>query len=581
MTPREELEALRRLAELEARERVPAPKPERAPVEDPGFAQSMLIGTGRTFDRIGKGVQQMYYGATGQDGKQAALKAEADADDAAYKPLQDLRPWATGIGEALPSVALPAGGATTILGNMGRMALAGAAPGALEYGTVGERAKRAAVGAASGAAVPAVVLAAKTGKALVEPLYEGGRKTIAGRTMNRAAGGMAPEVARKMSAASELVPGSAPTAAEVAESGGIAALQRAAAAANPEPFTNRAMDQASARMSALRGIAKDDTAMEAAKAARDAASKPLYGQADSAVVPLDGYFSGLMQRKQFKSAVDRANELAEDAGISGGIFFRGNDGKPVAMLGEGAHFIKKALDEAAERGSTSYTGQAGAKNAGNTQTAFLNWLDKSVPEYRQASEAFAEASRPINQMEIGRELLDRVSPALSDFGALGKESGAQFARAMRNADQTAAKATGFSGARLADVMTPRQMQTLNSIGKDLARKTNAQDLGRGPGSNTFQNLAMQNIAEQSGMPRAVGGLLSLPGVSRATNWLYRDTDEKVQGLLADALLEPKKGAGLMTSAGKRTLANNPKTRKLLEQAAMRSAALGLLSYAPE
>lgn len=557
----------------------PTPKPE---VEDPGFGQTLLIGAGRTMDRVGKGMQQLYHGAMGNDAALADLKTQAADDDAAYKPLQEARPWATGIGESLPSAVLPAGGAATLWGNAGRMALAGALPGALEYGSAGDRAIRGAVGAASGAVVPVLGAGVKTATAFAEPLFNAGRETIAGRTLNRVAGDAAPDVIARLKGARELVPGSLPTAAQVAESGGISALERAASAQNPEAYTRRAMEQASARLNALRGVAGDDATMAAAVSARKAASDALYSQADAGVAPIDGMFKGLQMRPQFQAAINRAQELAKNMGMDD-IFFRDSKGKPVALIGQGAHLIKKALDEAGEYGSTSYSGKAGASAAGKTNEAFQKWLEQSIPEYSAAKAAFAEKSVPINQMEIGQALLSKAQPALADFGALGRESGATYATALRNGDALAAKATGMSGARMENVLSPDQMGAVEGVAKDLARKANAQDLGRGVGSDTFQKLSMQNIASQSGMGPFTRGLLDLPGVSRATAWAYRDTDQKMQDLLADALLDPQKAASLMEKANKKWLADNPKTRRLLEQAVTRSGGLlglaGAKSYA--
>ena len=235
--------------------------------------------------------------------------------------------------------------------------------------------------------------------------------------------------------------------------------------------------------------------------------------------------------------------------------------------------IKKALDEAGEYGSASYTGKTAATNANNTNDLFQNWLKQHIPEYDAGKQAFAAASRPINQMEIGQALLEKARPALADYGALGKETSNAYATALRNGDALAAKATGFPGARMGSVLTPQQMQLVEGVAKDLARKANAQDLARGPGSDTFQKLAMQNIAQQSGMPRTVGGLLDLPGVSRATAWAYRETDEKMQALLSDALLDPQKAAALMERASKKWLQDNPGTRRLLEQTVARSGLL--------
>lgn len=545
-------------------------------VDDPGFGQTLLISAGRTVDRVGKGMQQIYYGATSQDDKLAALKAEADEGSRLYKPLQEARPWATGIGEALPSVVIPAGGSATMLGNAGRMFAAGALPGFLEYGSVGERVQRGLIGGAAGAAVPVLGAVSKTAASVLEPLYSRGRDTIAGRTLNRVAGDNAATIRAKMAGAQQLVPGSAPTAAQVAESGGIAALERSAAASNPEAYSRRAMEQATARLSALRGIAGDDAAMAAAETTREATTKALYDAADIGIAPIDGMFRGLQMRPQFKAAIDRATVLAKDNGIDD-IFFRDSKGKPIALLGQGAHYIKKALDEAGEYGSTSYTGKTGAAAANKTNESFQKWLDASIPEYGSAKAAYEAASKPINQMQVGRALLDKAQPALADFGALGRETGATFGTAMRNADATAARATGFPGARMESVLTPQQFQTVAGVAQDLARKANAQDLGRGVGSDTFQKLSMQNIAEQSGMPRLTGGLLDLPGVSRATAWAYRDTDQKMQELLAEALLSPTKAAELMAKADKKWLADNPKTRRLLEQSAVRAG--GLLGLA--
>jgi hypothetical protein len=474
-------------------------KPKKQLDEDPGFFGSIPIATGKMFDSALNGITQMYLGARGEKSALQGLKQNVDEKASFYEPLQEAHPWATGIGESLPTMVAPGGGAASLLGNVARMGAAGAIPGLLEYGDLGERVKRGGVGALAGASFPLIGAAYRTGKSVLEPLYQAGRDAILGRTMKAAAGGDAAATAARMRGAAELVPGSAPTAAQVAENGGIAALERSAAAANPQAYTQRAMEQASARLSALRGVAGDEAQLAAAKGARDSASKALYQQADSAVVPIDGYFRSLQMRRQFSDAVKRAGEMANNEGLAD-IFFRDAAGKPVALLGQGAHFIKKALDEAGEFGATSYTGKQGAKAANGTNDLFQAWLDKSVPEYAQAKQAFAAGSRPVNQMEVGQSLLDSLTPALGDYGALGKETAARYAMGLRNADKTAKSATGLSGATLRSVMEPQQMDVLTSIAQDLARKTNAQDLGRGVGSDTFQKMSMQNIAAQSGMP---------------------------------------------------------------------------------
>jgi hypothetical protein len=157
-------------------------------------------------------------------------------------------------------------------------------------------------------------------------------------------------------------------------------------------------------------------------------------------------------------------------------------------------------------------------------------------------------SKPIGQMDVGQELLKAIEPALNDFGGLARETGNKYATALRNADQTAVKATKFKGTGMRDLMTPDQMGSLEGVAGDLARKANAQDLGRGAGSDTFQKLALSNIAERSGAPGVVGTALDLPGVSKVAKFLYREPEEKIQTLIAKSLLEPKSAAQLMEDA---------------------------------
>lgn len=137
----------------------PAPSPAH-PADDVGVGEAMLIGAGREADRLIKGAQQLWYGATGNQPKLDALKAEQQGNDAAYAELQRRRPVATTVGSALPMLAVPMSGAATGAGMVGRAALAGGGIEGMKYGTAGERAGRAAAGAVGGAAGAGLGLAA-------------------------------------------------------------------------------------------------------------------------------------------------------------------------------------------------------------------------------------------------------------------------------------------------------------------------------------------------------------------------------------------------------------------------------------
>jgi hypothetical protein len=565
-----------------------APKPE---FDDPGFMGSTLIGAGRTFDRIGKGMQQLYYGARGNEKELASLKAKAEEDDRAYKPLQEARPFATGIGESLPSMVIPGGGAATWTGNALRMGLSAAIPAALEYGDAGDRLLKATIAGVTGAAIPAAGALFKSAKTFAEPLYEGGRNSIVGRTLNRIAGDDASNVIQRLKSAQPLVPGSMPTAAQVAENGGIAAMERSAAGANPSAFAQRKMEQASARLNALRGIAGDDAAIAAQATAREAATKGSYTQAKNAAYVVDDKLQNLLDRPLVKKAMERAKGIAENDSRQFGFTtttsapFRGvGGGQPqvkTQVTGQGLQDLKMALDDMLRDPTSGIVGTE-AKQAQNLRGQVVDWMEGANPEFKAARTTYAAMSKPINQMKVGQELLTKLEPALADFGALGQETGATFARQLRKADQMVKTATGFKGAgSLDELMGPQNMGTINSIAQDLARKSNAENLGRGVGSDTFQKLAMQNIAEQSGMPRLVGGLLDFPVVSRATKWVYRDSDEAAQKVISEAMLNPAKAAQLMEQVDKGLLQDSPKLKQALLQTGMRiGGLLGMTATQP-
>ncbi len=154
--PRLELEELRRLDELQAKagnvggdEYLPqtleiAGKDTGIPL--PKSVAAGLVGAGKSTARIMQGVQQLFGGNSPQ------LAAQVAEENKLYAPLAAAHPWATGIGEGAPAMAVPMGGAGSVLGGVAKAALANAIPGALEYGTPEERAKQAAIGGAGGAA---------------------------------------------------------------------------------------------------------------------------------------------------------------------------------------------------------------------------------------------------------------------------------------------------------------------------------------------------------------------------------------------------------------------------------------------
>lgn len=472
-------------------------------------------------------------------------------------------PGAAALANAVASGGMRTDAALGTAANLATRTAGGAINGGLSAAVIDPEAAKS--GAVAGAVFPNAMKflggvgssAVGTAKGLVEPLFQRGREAIAGRVLNQAAGETAPAVAARLATATELVPGSLPTAGQVAENGGIAALERTLSTKPPHTsdFAARGMEQAAARTQALRNIAQDEPARAAAVAARKAAADPLYEQATRATYTVTPALEKLLQTPAMKQALVRAEALAANNqrpftfNVADTDHFAGlaNQRSTASkqITGQGLQDLKMAVDDMLKDPTTGFQGSAGDAVRG-LRAKLVNYMESSNPIFREARTTYADLSKPVNAMDVGGALLDKMKPALADYGNVSRETGNAYAAALRDSDKVVKKATDFKGARMEEIMSPAQMETLGAIAKDLARKANMQDLGRGVGSDTFQKLAVGNIAQQSGFPRIAGALLSVPGVNKLSGIAYSQPEQQIQSLIAKALLEPQTAANLMT-----------------------------------
>lgn len=108
--------------------------------KDPGVMGGLREGVDRFGRNLSDGIVQLRAAAAGDEAVLRGLKGLREPEDAYYKKTQDARPFATGIGEALPYALTPGGPLATALGVAGMEGMS--------YGTAGERAKNAALGGA-------------------------------------------------------------------------------------------------------------------------------------------------------------------------------------------------------------------------------------------------------------------------------------------------------------------------------------------------------------------------------------------------------------------------------------------------
>lgn len=566
MSERDELAALRRLAELEAKPRMLSD-----PTAGASWIDRMLMGMGTAGTELSQGFRQLFN--VGDQKKLAEEIARSRKIDAPFK--QGVAGTAGNIiGKVVPAVAASmVPGAGTVLGG----AMIGGGMGLLEPSlSDAEAQKNVMFGGAGGAgatlvgrALPAVV------GGLAAPFTRRGREGIVGKTLQRFAGDKADDVVQAASTAGAKTPGWQPTVAEASMNPGMAVLERGAASADPllaQAIAARALEQNAAALGAVQNIAGDSGRRAAAVTARESTAGPLYQQAQAMTVPADASLKKLMERPLFAQAMQRAKTLAANADDTFSIAGKpaqstpsmildatGNPARtvtaeavPAQLSGKGLHYLKMALDDMLDEGKRTGLGGQQQRALKETIDQFGGWLEKNIPPYGQARQTYAQLSQPINEMDVGKALAEKLSPALMDFSpnVPGKITAQRYAQAVRNLDDLAQSATGFPGATASSAMSPGAMSTVRGVGEDLARRAIVQDMARGAGSNTAQNLASQNLMQQifgpMGLPQSFAQSALAKTIAGPASMAFRQGAEpEIQKLLARAMLDPQFAAQLL------------------------------------
>jgi len=507
------------------------------PTEGMSGYEKFAAGMGKALTDIGLGTRQLFNLASKEE-----VEEKRRLDAALMKTGAGMAGnIAGGVGFMAPLAIIP--GAATIPG----AALAGAALGAVEpVGEGDSRAGNVMRGAALSAAVPAAIAGYRGAKSLAEPFYQGGRERITGRALQQFGGD---DVASKVAnATGELVPGSKPTLAEATQSAGLSTLQRSAYATNPrlkDAMDARELANNAARVQALRSIGGEPGRLEFFEASRNAVADDLYKKA-LAEVPdstpwIKGEVTQLMKRPAFVDALKKAQTLAANEGY--------RLGKAGKFLEEDAtrilHYTKEALDDMIVVAPKNE--QKGLRAIKDKVVSLIESKDFS-PSYREARETFRNMSRPINQMQIGKELEKRALNNMDD--ALGNPTltPARYSNVLKSGEDVVAKATGRKQA-LDRVLDPEQMALLENLRKDLSRLNVSRTAGKALGSPTAEYLSSQNLLQQIagplGMPKSWAESTLLRSAVRPMDWAMKRAEPDVQEVLAKALLDPNEAQRLL------------------------------------
>jgi hypothetical protein len=523
---REELQALRRLAELEAKAgggAAPMPQQQQQqPQAQPGFLQNML----NVFTS-----PQTAGGPMAMTGREGLRQGGELLERGAYSAGGDVTDVASGMG-ASPEVAGGAGFAAN----------------------VGVQAIPTLLGAGAGrAAQPAVTApfkwAGKKIRNIADPWLPGGVDRAVGRTAIEAAGPQRQAVIEALKQNKQIVPGSMPTAGEAAAPAGSAefsGLQNVITGKAPSAYFAKAGQQEAARVAALRGVGKTPADVTAAETARAATTGPMR-EAALKQANIVGVSTQKLMR-QIRGVESQPGIRASDvvrkslADVKEKIAaFTNKDG---FINSKDLYTIRKEL------GNTIKTHAKETSNWDKRLTSGLERdLQKNIDDAIEAAggvgwkdylSTYRKMSEPINRMQVGQELEKSLTSALGTA-----ERPAAFATALRNAPQTLKRATGQPRYEaLEEVLEPSQTKAVTNVLEDLKRTALHEQLAKA-GTEKARDLVGQI---SPALPQA-GMFNPKYSVLRAiSNRLAGRVEGKSLDRLAEAMQDPVLMAKLMQSA---------------------------------
>lgn len=456
-------------------------------------------------------------------GAATGLRAAADAGGSLAARL--------GAGAGLQTAGRAAG---AVAGNAGLGALAGTVAPVIDGGQNFDQSKLQQVGIGAGIGAVAPVVTKTLGAAgsyagnlvgsLVRPFTKTGQQTIANNVL-RGAAADGPQVINP----TEIVPGSSPTLAEATANPGVATLQRVMADRNPNAFTAQQQGNQDARSAVVNAIVGTPADIEAAQAARNIAANAQISQVFQGAQPVntkpvvdavDAILNGPSGKRDavkqvltnIRSKLVNGPDITTTTPASKIVDAQGNPINPGSSstapnLETNAetlyNSVRKQIGDMLDTkmATSNPSGLQASRELLQVRDALDTQLNDAAPGFGQYLSNYAQASQPINAMQHlqGLNLVDA--------------KGNLTLQKVQTAINNITKLQNAAGTNNAKAINPDQLTALKSVRDDLLRKTNT-DLGRSAGSNTYQNLATNQLVNAA-FPGKLGSLVGGIGDSGA------------------------------------------------------------------
>lgn len=396
-------------------------------------------------------------------------------------------------------------------------------------------------GGATGVA-PAV---ARGAKEVVRPFTQAGREVVTGNVLRS----LATDAEQAIEAGSKYtpsIPGYTPTTAQATRDIGLISAETPIRALDTTGKFGKQIGEANqARLAILDKLAKDESALNAAKAKRDEVTSPMREQAFANVTVSPETFQSGVNLTVNKTIDDI---LASPAGKRGTVISVMEDARADiarATTPQELYEIRKdlraaaqgLLDKSGSKGPNSGAYKAAKNELEQVIRSVDDAIDAAAPGYKNYLDKYSKSSRGIERMEAAQEFRGKVLSTTPDPSSVGDFliSQPSFTRAIRAAE----KETNLSSA---------QVVALKKVAADLDSGVLARGV-KVPGSDTFKNMSTANV---------IGGIVGKqlygempPAFSKMMapmNWLYNGTDDAIRELLVDAMLDPRLASRLMAKA---------------------------------
>lgn len=382
---------------------------------------------------------------------------------------------------------------------------------------------------------------------VVEPMYAPEKTAV--RLANDVAGTKRDEVIAALQQAQSGVPNLKLNAGQASVPSGsaeFAALQKLVNEVKPTPAAALESSQEAARRAAIQSIGKDKPTLEAAIGKRAGDAKANYGAAYQQQINADPDLAVLASNPYFKDALPDALKMAKAKGLD-----------PKTNLTEFLQGVKLSLDDRLRKAGEGALGDSQKKLVSEVKGELVNWLGKKNALYDKARTEFSAASKPINQMQVGQYLEDKLVGPLENGDRAG-----MFAGAMRDAPRTIKGSTGQSiYDDLGKVLTPQQKQVAEAVLGNLKNDAAYNDLA------TKGMSATRKLVGDFGDPIPQPNLINR--VATVANAIIRRVEGKgskaTMNALADLSNDPARMADLMKKA-------TPRERQSLIEALAQSGA---------